>query len=98
MQDQIITERNVHPTIDSAIKHSKRIRWTLEENNRLRDLVNRFGERKWTIIAAQWTIIASGLKTRTRQQCHWRWKHHLRPGLNKMVLSQEEWDRAVNVL
>ena len=57
--------------------------WTQKEDERLLNLVNRFGAEKWVIIALK-------LGSRTGKQCRERWHNHVNPTLNKAPFSNEE--------
>jgi hypothetical protein len=54
------------------VKH----KFTADEDERLTDIVTRYGESNWKNIAAQ-------LGGRTCRQCRERWKNYLDPNLNK---------------
>ena len=54
--------------------------WTEEEDATLVTLVNRYGARKWS-------VLASYLPGRLGRQCRDRWVHHLAP-----ELKHGEWD------
>jgi len=49
-------------------------KWSKEEDQRLRDAVNKFGKKKWNAVAAV-------VGTRTPNQCGQRWRKSLRPEL-----------------
>ncbi|CAI9757441.1 unnamed protein product [Fraxinus pennsylvanica] len=57
--------------------------WTVEEDRVLIQLVEKFGQRKWSHIAQM-------LKGRIGKQCRERWHNHLRPDIKKDVWSEEE--------
>ncbi|KAH0703296.1 hypothetical protein KY285_017574 [Solanum tuberosum] len=57
--------------------------WTIEEDRILIDLVERFGDRKWS-------QIAQVLKGRIGKQCRERWHNHLRPDIKKDLWTEEE--------
>jgi hypothetical protein len=68
--------------------------WSAEEDNRLTDLVSRYGTRRWS-------YIARALEKRTGKQCRERWIHHLAPNIKRGSWSVEEEDtfiRAHNAL
>jgi hypothetical protein len=52
----------------------QKVKWTRAEDDRLRELVARHGEREWV-------LVSQGLTPRTGKQCRARWAHYLRPGL-----------------
>ena len=57
--------------------------WTAEEDATLVDLVNRFGPKRWK-------LIATNLPGRIAKQCRERWCHHLCPGIRKDPWTAEE--------
>ena len=58
-------------------------KWTKEEDELLKEAVNRFGEKNWK-------DIASLIPGRNHVQCLQRWKKVLKPGLKKGHWSEEE--------
>ena len=64
--------------------------WSHEEDNMMRDLVNKYGPRKWS-------AIASYLPGRVGKQCRERWQNHLRPDVNKGPWSPEEDQKLVRL-
>mmetsp|Transcript_15997 Transcript_15997/g.23735 ORF Transcript_15997/g.23735 Transcript_15997/m.23735 type:complete len:476 (+) Transcript_15997:300-1727(+) len=61
--------------------------WTPEEDQKVVEVVNAFGARKWT-------KVASYLPGRIGKQCRERWHNHLSPGVRKEPWSNEE-DRTI---
>lgn len=57
--------------------------WTLEEDNRVVELVRLHGAKKWS-------LIASFLPGRIGKQCRERWHNHLNPDINKLPWSESE--------
>ncbi|GBG24581.1 Transcription factor MYB98 [Hondaea fermentalgiana] len=57
--------------------------WTAEEDKQLCQLVERFGPKKWKVIASE-------LPGRIAKQCRERWCHHLCPGIRKGPWTKEE--------
>ncbi|XP_068082583.1 myb-related protein A isoform X2 [Anabrus simplex] len=57
--------------------------WTKEEDEMVVELVNRFGPKKWTLIARH-------LKGRIGKQCRERWHNHLNPNIKKSAWTEEE--------
>ena len=57
--------------------------WTKEEDNKLIELVNKFGPEKWS-------NISSYLPGRLGKQCRERWYNHLNPEVRKTGWSKEE--------
>ena len=57
---------------NAEIKDKRKIRnyFTSEEDQKLRELVFKYGEHSWT-------LVSSLMKTRTQRQCRERWKHYL---------------------
>ncbi|XP_051119473.1 transcription factor MYB3R-1-like isoform X2 [Andrographis paniculata] len=57
--------------------------WTKEEDEKIIELVNKFGPKKWSTIAQH-------LPGRIGKQCRERWHNHLNPNINKEAWTQEE--------
>jgi len=66
-------------------QRTERRKWILEEDDQLRKLVKRFGQKNWR-------IIASNLPGRVPKQCRERWINHLDPSIVKGRLTEEEWN------
>ena len=61
--------------------------WSEEDDRRVVELVQHYGARKWSQIAAQ-------LPGRTGKQCRERWHNHLNPNITKTPWSEAE-DRRI---
>ncbi|XP_073834224.1 proto-oncogene like protein Myb [Musca autumnalis] len=61
--------------------------WTKEEDDKVVELVRRFGPKKWTLIARY-------LNGRIGKQCRERWHNHLNPNIKKTAWTEEE-DRII---
>ncbi|XP_077348943.1 myb-related protein A isoform X4 [Lithobates pipiens] len=61
--------------------------WTKEEDQRVIDLVEQYGPKKWSIIAKH-------LHGRIGKQCRERWHNHLNPQVKKSSWTEEE-DRVI---
>ncbi|KAL8215928.1 hypothetical protein R6Q57_022765 [Mikania cordata] len=57
--------------------------WTKEEDRVLKDMVEKYGVRKWSYIAQM-------LRGRIGKQCRERWHNHLRPDIKKDFWTEEE--------
>ncbi|XP_046999231.1 myb-related protein B isoform X2 [Schistocerca americana] len=57
--------------------------WTKEEDEKVVELVERYGPKKWTLIARH-------LKGRIGKQCRERWHNHLNPNIKKTAWTEEE--------
>ncbi|GAB1605008.1 myb-related protein A-like isoform X2 [Argonauta hians] len=57
--------------------------WTKEEDEKVLQLVNVYGPKRWTHISKQ-------LKGRTGKQCRERWHNHLNPAIKKTAWTEEE--------
>ncbi|KAD4385824.1 hypothetical protein E3N88_25993 [Mikania micrantha] len=57
--------------------------WTKEEDRILKDMVEKYGVRKWSYIAQM-------LRGRIGKQCRERWHNHLRPDIKKDFWTEEE--------
>ncbi|XP_074505920.1 uncharacterized protein LOC141776336 isoform X2 [Sebastes fasciatus] len=61
--------------------------WTREEDERVIDLVQKYGVKRWSLIAKH-------LHTRNGKQCRERWHNHLNPTVKKSGWTLEE-DRVI---
>lgn len=59
--------------------------WTKEEDDKVIELVNKYGPKKWTLIARH-------LQGRIGKQCRERWHNHLNPNIKKTAWTPEEDD------
>ncbi|GFS89057.1 transcriptional activator Myb [Nephila pilipes] len=57
--------------------------WTKEEDEKVIELVKKYGPKKWTIIAKH-------LRGRIGKQCRERWHNHLNPSIKKTAWTLEE--------
>ncbi|KAK8842947.1 Myb- protein A [Tritrichomonas musculus] len=60
-----------------------RVHWTKEENEKIINLVEKFGPRNWKKIAEE-------IKTKTAQQCRDHYNDVLDPKINKTIWTNEE--------
>jgi len=72
-------------SINYRSHRTERRKWILEEDDQLRKLVNKYGQKNWR-------IIASNLPGRVPKQCRERWINHLDPSIVKGRLTDEEWN------
>ncbi|XP_045540050.1 myb protein isoform X2 [Papilio machaon] len=61
--------------------------WTKEEDEKVMELVAKYGPKKWTLIARH-------LKGRIGKQCRERWHNHLNPSIKKTAWTDHE-DRVI---
>ncbi|XP_073961216.1 proto-oncogene like protein Myb isoform X2 [Choristoneura fumiferana] len=61
--------------------------WTKEEDEKVVELVAKYGPKKWTVIARH-------LKGRIGKQCRERWHNHLNPSIKKTAWTEHE-DRVI---
>ncbi|CAE7882868.1 myb, partial [Symbiodinium sp. KB8] len=61
--------------------------WTVEEDDRLTELVTKYGTKDWS-------LIATNFKGRLGKQCRERWYNHLDPSIKKDPWSAAE-DRHI---
>ncbi|XP_030625112.1 myb-related protein A [Chanos chanos] len=61
--------------------------WTKEEDQRVIELVHKYGPKRWSVIAKH-------LQGRIGKQCRERWHNHLNPEVKKTSWTQEE-DRII---
>ncbi|KAI8470906.1 MAG: hypothetical protein J3K34DRAFT_520956 [Monoraphidium minutum] len=66
--------------------------WRPEEDQILKALVERHGDRGWSTVAQDLNRLtgSGGAAGRVGKQCRERWNHHLRPDINKASWSLEE--------
>ncbi|XP_073310899.1 transcription factor MYB3R-3-like isoform X1 [Primulina huaijiensis] len=57
--------------------------WTQEEDDKISELVAKYGPKKWS-------VIAKSLSGRIGKQCRERWHNHLNPNIKKDVWTMEE--------
>lgn len=57
--------------------------WTKEEDDKVVELVTKYGPKKWTLIARH-------LRGRIGKQCRERWHNHLNPNIKKTAWTEEE--------
>jgi hypothetical protein len=92
MQDDLdFIAHSLTKTSDSVNYRSQRTerrKWILEEDDQLRKLVNKYGQKNWR-------IIASNLPGRVPKQCRERWINHLDPSIIKGRLTEEEWNMVL---
>lgn len=67
----------------SNIFHSHKGPWTKEEDEKVIELVARYGPKKWTLIARH-------LRGRIGKQCRERWHNHLNPNIKKTAWTEDE--------
>uniref|UniRef100_A0A3P8T1I5 MYB proto-oncogene like 2 n=1 Tax=Amphiprion percula TaxID=161767 RepID=A0A3P8T1I5_AMPPE len=76
---------------DTAEKKDGIAKWTQEEDENLKILINNFGKKDWK-------MIASFLPGRTDHQCVHRWKKYLDPDIIKGYWSKEEDEMIVKLV
>ncbi|KAJ7557574.1 hypothetical protein O6H91_05G132800 [Diphasiastrum complanatum] len=57
--------------------------WTKEEDDKIVELVNKYGAKKWS-------VIAQNLPGRIGKQCRERWHNHLNPNIKREAWSEQE--------
>ncbi|CAN0519602.1 unnamed protein product, partial [Ectocarpus sp. 12 AP-2014] len=72
-------------------KHAGRRAWLSEEDKRLKEAVEKLGEKNWR-------EVADHVRTRNHIQCQQRWKKALRPGLVKGAWGVEEDKKLVTLI
>jgi len=63
--------------------------WSEIEDKAIKELVEKYGIRKWTVVAQKMEEIY-GLKGRSGKQCRERWHNHLDPKINKKPWTERE--------
>jgi hypothetical protein len=64
--------------------------WRKDEDEKVIELVTKFGPRKWSVIAGY-------LPGRIGKQCRERWHNHLNPEITKTAWTEEEDNIIMNV-
>ena len=73
----------------SKSETSDRRVWTTEEDNAIRQLVQKYGTKSWSVIAENLQKELS-IAGRSGKQCRERWHNHLDPFINKNSWTEEE--------
>ncbi|XP_053309862.1 myb-related protein B [Spea bombifrons] len=68
-----------------------KVKWSSEEDEKLKALVKKFGQ-------GEWKVIASHLSNRTEQQCQHRWLRVLHPDLVKGPWTKEEDEKVIELV
>jgi hypothetical protein len=63
--------------------------WSEIEDKAIKELVEKYGIRKWTVVAQKMEELY-GLKGRSGKQCRERWHNHLDPKINKKPWTERE--------
>jgi len=63
--------------------------WSEIEDKAIKELVEKYGIRKWTVVSQKMEEIY-GLKGRSGKQCRERWHNHLDPKINKKPWTERE--------
>lgn len=63
--------------------------WSEIEDKAIRELVEKYGIRKWTVVAQKMEEVYN-LKGRSGKQCRERWHNHLDPKINKKPWTERE--------
>ncbi|XP_064864615.1 transcriptional activator Myb-like isoform X1 [Oncorhynchus nerka] len=79
------------PLAKEAKRHQGKTRWTREEDEKLKKLVEHHG-------SSDWKLIASFLPNRTDVQCQHRWQKVLNPELIKGPWTKEEDQRVIELV
>ena len=77
-------------TTDS--KSTKLAVWTPDEDDKLRELVQKYGSNN------RWRDIAHRMKTKNNRQCRDRWKFVLNPEINREPFSQYEDEMLIDLI
>lgn len=91
-QDEIIFDKTSGGKNQSSIhsQKKKRVFFTKEEDEKLKELVNKYGTRKWS-------LISSLMNNRTSRQCRDRYFNYLFPGCFKGEWSNDQDNLLVNL-
>ncbi|XP_037107525.1 v-myb avian myeloblastosis viral oncogene homolog-like 2b [Syngnathus acus] len=89
-------EDNQNPDTDSDVAEQKdggkvKVKWTLEEDDKLKALVQKLGQNDWK-------NVASHIPNRTENQCQHRWFKVLDPDLIKGPWTKEEDDKVIELV
>ncbi|XP_019845343.3 myb protein isoform X3 [Bactrocera dorsalis] len=77
----------IAPQFKDRTEQQVQQRWTKEEDEKVVELVRRFGPKKWSLISRY-------LNDRIGKQCRERWYNHLNPNIKKTAWTEEE-DRII---
>lgn len=69
-------------------KSSKKRKFSVEEDEQLEKLVEKFGTKNWVLIAEK-------MKNRNVRQCRERWKYFLSPSVSNKTTWEEEEDKLL---
>eukprot|EP00775_Hariotina_reticulata_P013770 gene13770-13891_t len=83
MPDSSASGDSKSSTTDDRKSAAKRSTWTPEEDQRLVELVEKYGPQNWT-------LISQGLQGRNGKSCRLRWCNQLNPGVKKEPFTEEE--------
>ncbi|XP_069099864.1 myb-related protein B isoform X3 [Pleurodeles waltl] len=72
-------------------RENRKVKWTPEEDDRLKLLVNKFEQNEWK-------LIASTFPNRSDQQCQHRWTRVLNPDLVKGPWTKEEDQKVIELV
>nr|GEV55008.1 transcription factor MYB98-like [Tanacetum cinerariifolium] len=81
--DNGLKKGNRKPNKWTKNTNSSKGQWTQEEDRILKEMVEKYGVRKWSYVAQM-------LKGRIGKQCRERWHNHLRPDIKKDFWTEEE--------
>lgn len=85
--DLIIKPMNALQLSEKCVNSISIARIVLQEDDMVLELVDKYGPKKWTLIARH-------LKGRIGKQCRERWHNHLNPNIKKTAWTEEE-DRII---
>ena len=77
-----------HSRDRSESKFSRR-HWTLKEDNAISELIQKYGMKKWSLIAKRLKE-DFGINGRSGKQCRERWQNYLDPAVTKGPITAEE--------
>lgn len=82
MQAPLMAQQFI-PYAGTNYPKSRKTRFTHEEDEKLKELVAKYGDNDWP-------TIAQNMKNRNVRQCRERWRNYMNPTLSKELWSEEE--------
>ncbi|OMJ85856.1 hypothetical protein SteCoe_12771 [Stentor coeruleus] len=80
-----------------STRNDSRQTWTMEEDEKLKEIILNRGARQWSAIAIEInTLIHNGVPFRRGKQCRERWLGHLSPTIEKTKWSKAEDNLIMN--
>ena len=90
--DDVVAATILKSGIHSNAAPNERRTWSIYEDSKLKELVQEFGEKRWSFVAEKLNkkVVRANGSTRTGKQCRTRWFNHLSNMIKKGPLTAEE--------